>query len=136
MKVVLATLGAMFALATLLPDRGMPAPIVETAGCLPGFVWRQAAPGDAVCVGFMSRDRVALENRLAPARRDPRAGSGAVACRDGMVWREAVAGDTTCVPPRVRDAVRRENELAALRDRSFRAQATVSTGPLAGSASR
>ena len=109
----------------LLPDRQAPAPAIDTAGCRPGFVWRQAAPEDLVCVGYLSRDRIALENRLAASRRDPLAPPGSSACRDGLVWRLAVDGDTVCVTPRVRDRVREENVVAPHQDRSFRQAATI-----------
>jgi hypothetical protein len=120
--VVLVALGALVVVAMLNRDRAAPEVTVETAGCRPGFVWRQAGPDDAVCVGFLSRDRIALENRLAASRRT----SDTATCRDGLVWREAFAGDTTCVTPWARKAVRIENALTAAQQLRSTRQTAIS----------
>jgi hypothetical protein len=39
--------------------------------CRPGFVWREATPGDHVCVPVSTRSQVASDNAQASARIDP-----------------------------------------------------------------
>jgi len=43
-----------------------------TNQCLPGYVWREAFPGDYVCVSGETRSQAALDNSQADARRDPK----------------------------------------------------------------
>ncbi|MQA18432.1 fibronectin type III domain-containing protein [Rugamonas rivuli] len=82
--------------------------------CRQGFVWREAKPGDHVCVYPGIRDRVAAENAVAGARRQSGGGPyGPNTCIQGYVWREAFPGDTVCVTPATRDDVRAQNERAA-----------------------
>lgn len=81
--------------------------------CLPGFVWREAFPGDQVCVPPASRERAARDNAAAASRKQP--DPPGEACRDGFVWREAFAGDTVCVSPDARAATRQANSLSASR---------------------
>lgn len=80
--------------------------------CRPGFVWREALPGDHVCVTPETRDATSRENQLAADRRAQGA-HGTVTCRSGFVWREAFAGDHACVTPEARARVRAENAGAA-----------------------
>jgi len=77
--------------------------------CKTGFVWRDAIPGDHVCVTGDSRSTVAAENASAGARVDPAGASGPNSCVVGYVWREAYVGDVVCVTPPRRTAVRQEN---------------------------
>lgn len=77
--------------------------------CINGYVWRDAAPGDHVCVRPGSRTRAQQENALAGSRVDPLGAYGPFTCVNGFVWREAFAGDMVCVTPARRDAVRIEN---------------------------
>lgn len=90
-------------------------PRVEVAhDCKPGYVWREAAPDDQVCVTPESRDRVRVENRLADIRRQPGGGPyGPNTCKMGFVWREAFPGDVVCVEGEIRSLVRQENAEAA-----------------------
>ena len=44
--------------------------------CLNGFVWREAFPGDAVCVKPQVRSDAKADNAAAASRRDPSAGYG------------------------------------------------------------
>ena len=134
MKALAVVAGALIVLAMLNGKRAAPDVTIETAGCRPGFVWRQASPDDAVCVGFLSRDRIALENRLAASRR----ASDAATCRYGLVWREAFADDTTCVTPWARKAVRIENALAAAQQLRSTRQSAINSerGPSAAPAAR
>ena len=79
--------------------------------CDAGYVWREAFPGDYVCVTPAVRDRVMRDNDLATSRWAP----GSLypgACSPGHVAREAYSGDTTCVTPAGRERARHENELA------------------------
>lgn len=73
--------------------------------CKSGFVWREAFPGDLVCVSPTTRELTREENRMAPARRLP----GRLTCRSGFVWREASVSDLVCVPTSRRDQAQRDN---------------------------
>ncbi|MCV7423961.1 hypothetical protein H7K45_25745 [Mycobacterium yunnanensis] len=83
--------------------------------CVQGFVWREARPGDTVCVTPGVRDAIAAQNANAGANKDPQAGSGPESCSQGYVWREAFDGDTICVTPAVRSATLADNAAAASR---------------------
>jgi hypothetical protein len=80
--------------------------------CLSGFVWREAAANDNVCVAPDSRTRAAEENRTAGTHR---AGGNTLNCVPGLVWREAFPNDTVCVTPGRRAEVREENRSATQR---------------------
>ena len=84
--------------------------------CKDGYVWRDAAPGDTICVPPASRDRAAADNAAASSRVQPGGGPyGPNTCRQGFVWREAFPGDVVCVTPDVRTETKQENELGASR---------------------
>ena len=84
--------------------------------CISGYVWREARPGDTVCVAPDVRARTGAENNGAALRREPSGGSyGANTCRQGYVWREAYAGDVVCVLPASRQAAKSDNAQAAQR---------------------
>uniref|UniRef100_UPI0035AE4EEB hypothetical protein n=1 Tax=Devosia sp. TaxID=1871048 RepID=UPI0035AE4EEB len=83
--------------------------------CAEGFVWRDAAAGDHVCVKPAGRQRAAEENALAASRVDPTGAYGPLSCVAGFVWREAFSGDMVCVTPDRRDAVANENRLGPSR---------------------
>jgi hypothetical protein len=71
--------------------------------CIQGFVWREAGPGDLVCVPPAERTETREENQLAASRRSPTGGPfGPDTCLQGFVWREAFHGDHVCVPPQSR----------------------------------
>ncbi len=58
----------------VLDDIPPPPPKVCPFGadqCLQGFVWREAFPGDHVCVSGATRTQTANDNAQAAARRDP-----------------------------------------------------------------
>jgi hypothetical protein len=79
-------------------------------------VWREARPGDKVCVTPEVRARTADENRRALTTRSPTGGAyGRDTCRQGFVWREAYPGDVVCVTPASRDAAADDNRRAAER---------------------
>jgi hypothetical protein len=78
--------------------------------CLTGFVWRDARPGDKVCVTPDTRSRTAAENRAAASTRSPTGGAyGPNTCKSGFVWREAYAGDAVCVVPSSRQQAASDN---------------------------
>jgi hypothetical protein len=84
--------------------------------CLSGFVWRDARPGDKVCVTPVMRAQVAGENGGAASRRQPGGGAyGPNTCRAGLVWREAYVGDVVCVTPVSRQQAAADNAAAASR---------------------
>ena len=81
--------------------------------CLQGFVWREAAPSDHVCVPPETRARVARQNQEALSHRLPNGGAyGPNTCVPGYVWREAFAGDVVCVTPEERAQAAEDNRLA------------------------
>ncbi|MGW0159869.1 hypothetical protein ACWDUN_11150 [Mycobacterium sp. NPDC003323] len=95
--------------------------------CTSGFVWREARPGDRVCVTPAERDAVAQQNANFGANRDPNAGYGPLGCAQGFVWREAFDGDAFCVPPGFRQQMFGAN--AAANSRKAANQAPVPPPP-------
>jgi hypothetical protein len=83
--------------------------------CIQGYVWREARPGDTVCVTPDIRTTVAQQNATPGANKDPNAGSGPQSCSQGYVWREAFNGDTICVTPAFRQQMFDANGAAASR---------------------
>ncbi len=78
--------------------------------CRNGYVWREAYPGDRVCVTPQQRARARADNGQADVRRSASGGAyGADTCRQGYVWREAYAGDHVCVLPAERRRARWDN---------------------------
>ena len=85
----------------------------RTEKCLEGFVWRNAAPFDHVCVTPDIRARVAQQNAEAPAHTTTYGPYyGEMQCMDGYVWRDAYAGDQTCVVDSDRDQAHADNQTA------------------------
>jgi hypothetical protein len=83
--------------------------------CRPGFVWREAFPGDRVCVTPETRARAQFDNSQAAARRDPKGAFGPDTCIPGFVWREARPGDHVCVTPETRAQTAADNRAAPFR---------------------
>jgi hypothetical protein len=83
--------------------------------CRSGYVWREAFPGDRVCVTPPTRDQAAQDNAQAGARRQAGGAYGPDTCRSGYVWREAGANDRVCVTPPTRDEAAKDNAQAAAR---------------------
>ncbi len=77
--------------------------------CKSGYVWRDAIPGDHVCVRPNRRSTAAHENSIAGSRVNPGGSYGPNTCKVGFVWREAYAGDVVCVSGARRSQVRQEN---------------------------
>jgi hypothetical protein len=89
---------------------------IDTGMCLPGYVWREAVPGDHVCVTPATRDQAAQDNSLASSRVSPTGGAyGPDTCLQGYVWRDAVPGDHVCVTGETRAQAAQDNSLAASR---------------------
>lgn len=102
----------MFLLALVLPDAVAQRP----AQCRQGFVWREAFPGDYVCVTPQTRTRAAQDNSQAAARRQRGGGAaGPNTCIPGYVWREARPNDHVCVTPQTRDQTAADNHAAPSR---------------------
>ena len=92
-----------------------PAPLSSDI-CIQGFVWREAFPGDRVCVMPAIRAQAAEDNRLAVSRRPPSGGSyGPDTCKEGFVWRDAGPRDHVCVPPSTRAQAKEDNNAASSR---------------------
>ncbi len=86
------------------------------ARCIESYVWRDAFPGDYVCVKPETRRQAAADNSQAEARRQPGGGPyGRDTCRSGYVWREASPSDLACVTPAVRAQTAEDNALASQR---------------------
>lgn len=84
--------------------------------CRQGYVWREAFPGDHVCVTPQIRAQAADDNRQASARRAPGGGPyGPDTCLQGFVWREARPDDHVCVTPEARTQAASDNQQAAAR---------------------
>jgi hypothetical protein len=83
--------------------------------CVQGYVWREAVPGDHVCVTPDIRSEAAYDNSQAASRVDPNGAYGPDSCIQGYVWREAVTGDHVCVTPDVRSQTWADNAAAASR---------------------
>jgi hypothetical protein len=92
--------------------------------CLEGYVWREAFPGDDVCVTPDRRQQTADENAQAASLVDPNGAYGPDTCINGYVWREAgtdnpvfplqLITDHVCVTPDIRSQVWEENNVLAL----------------------
>jgi hypothetical protein len=84
--------------------------------CKSGYVWREATPGDEVCVTPTVRNRTRRENALAARFREPNGGAyGPDTCKQGYVWRETIPSDRVCVLPRIRAEAAEDNRQAESR---------------------
>lgn len=99
--------------------------------CPQGYVWREAVPGDHVCVYPIRRRQARDDNRLAAGRSN---GTGVWDCRKGFVWREAVPSDHVCVVPARRTETWHDNAQAAGRVREALLDTTSATATLPASA--
>jgi hypothetical protein len=79
--------------------------------CITGYVWRNAFPGDAVCVTPQTREDAAADNAAAEGRHQ----SGSTNCLTGFVWRAARPTDLVCVTPEIRARVAEDNTMASRR---------------------
>ena len=109
---MLAALGGVASQATAVAD---PLPYGPDT-CNQGFVWREAGPGDVVCVTPAIRTSTAQQNQAAGQNVEPNGGAyGPNTCKQGFVWREAFSGDSVCVTPAVRTQAANDNAAAASR---------------------
>jgi hypothetical protein len=87
--------------------------------CIEGFVWREAVPGDHVCVIPARRQQAIEDNAQADSRRSPTGGDfGVNTCVSGFVWRTATPEDLVCVTPQTRAETLEDNGLAESRRRT------------------
>jgi len=128
---VSALVGAAVVTSLSQPAQADPLPYGPDT-CISGYVWREARPGDTVCVTPAVRDQVAQQNAHPSSNKDPLAGSGPESCSQGYVWREAFDGDTICVTPAVRSATLADNAAAASRKAANAPIATPAPKPQAG----
>ncbi|MFN0149045.1 MAG: toll/interleukin-1 receptor domain-containing protein [Dehalococcoidia bacterium] len=77
------------AVPTPRPATAVPSPTPFKDECKPGFVWREAIPGDHVCVTPDVRQQALDDNRAAAGRIDPAGAFGRDSCKSGFVWRDA-----------------------------------------------
>jgi hypothetical protein len=77
--------------------------------CAARYVWRDAFPGDHVCVSTDSRNQAASDNAAAASRVNPNGAYGPNTCVNGYVWRVARSTDLVCVTPAVRTQTANEN---------------------------
>jgi hypothetical protein len=105
------------------------------ARCASGYVWREAFPGDVVCVTPETRAQAARDNAEAEARKQPGGGEyGPNTCRSGYVWREARPEDLVCVTPEVRTQAAEDNRAAPARLAAAPPPATESGPQMQGAA--
>ncbi|WP_214405040.1 hypothetical protein [Pseudonocardia lacus] len=77
--------------------------------CAAGYVWRDAFPGDHICVTPASRNQAASDNAAAASRVNPQGAYGPNTCVNGYVWRVARSTDLVCVTPAIRTQTANEN---------------------------
>ena len=81
--------------------------------CEQGLVWRDAFPGDHVCVSGATRQQAQIDNAAASSRRSPNGGVfGPDTCKQGFVWRDASANDHVCTTGVVRAQASDDNRNA------------------------
>jgi hypothetical protein len=85
------------------------------SSCLKGYVWREAAPFDHVCVTPAERSQAAYDNSQASSRINPSGAHGPLSCVKGYDWRKAFGGDYVCVTPAQRSLVAYDNSQALAR---------------------
>lgn len=108
-------IAAVASLAVPVPAYADPLPYGPDT-CIQGFVFREARPGDTVCVTPSVRSGTAQDNANAASNVQPGGGAyGPNTCKQGFVWREAFGGDTVCVTPAVRGQAKADNAAAASR---------------------
>ncbi len=83
--------------------------------CQNGYVWREAATFDHVCVTPDQRSQAAYDNSQAPSRVNPYGAYGPQSCVSGYVWRQAFGGDYVCVTPGERSQAAYDNSQAIAR---------------------
>lgn len=126
-------LAAAVGVAGVVPAQADPLPYGPDT-CVSGYVWREAGPGDHVCVKPGVRDSTAQENANPDLHRQPGGGAyGPDTCATGYVWREAFGGDHVCVSPAVRQQASNDNAKAESRYQRNAVDPFGPGGPFAGS---
>jgi hypothetical protein len=131
-RLALAVIGLVASVTPLLMPGSAAQAIVDYGpnSCLQGYVWRDARPGDFVCVTGATRSQAAYDNTQAAARRDPNGGAwGPNTCFYGWVWRDAFAEDFVCVTGATRSQAAYDNAQAAARRNSVRVRHGAYTIP-------
>ena len=88
---------------------------LRQGNCAPRYVYRNAVPGDRVCVTQMVQAQVLEDNKHTAERRAGSGPYGPDTCKQGYVWREATPGDHVCVEPSVRNQAALDNRQAQYR---------------------
>ncbi|MEU8034289.1 hypothetical protein AB0C13_37860 [Streptomyces sp. NPDC049099] len=107
-----ATLAAGILTTVGQPAAAAPQPLAFDT-CPQGYVWREAVPGDHVCVYPVRRQQARDDNAAAPTRVNPSGPYGPDTCLQGYVWREVVRTDHVCVVPARRAQAWDDNAQAA-----------------------
>ncbi|WP_329375528.1 hypothetical protein [Streptomyces sp. NBC_01483] len=115
------------------PAAAAPQPVAFDT-CPQGYVWREAVPGDHVCVYPVRRQQARDDNAAAPTRVNPSGLYGPDTCVQGYVWREAVGTDHVCVVPERRAQAWDDNAQAAGRVHEAWLDATSASATLQTSA--
>jgi len=102
----IAAVAAAAVAATLVTALPAPAADYGPDTCRVPYVWRDAFPGDHVCVDGRTRDQAASDNAAAGARRVSPANP---TCLSPFVWREARASDLVCVLTATRTQTANDN---------------------------
>lgn len=133
----LPVVAAAVGMAAVVPAQADPLPYGPDT-CISGYVWREAGPGDHVCVKPEIRDSTARENADPDQHRQPGGGAyGPDTCAAGYVWREAFSGDHVCVSTAVRNQASIDNAKAENRyERNAPLDPFGPGGPFAGSHDR
>jgi hypothetical protein len=123
-------IAALAGIAGQAPAQAEPLPYGPDT-CIQGFVWREARPGDTVCVTPDIRTATAQQNANAAQNREPNGGAyGPNTCKQGFVWREAFDGDVACVTPGVRQQAATDNAAAASRKQADQPKPTPAPAPV------
>jgi hypothetical protein len=102
---------ATFCLVVPSPAQAAPSPDI----CVSGYVWREAVPGDRVCVTPQTRLQAWYDNSQVDLRRNPGGAYGFHTCVNGYVWRVVVPSDLVCVLPSTRTQAAYDNSQAPYR---------------------
>ena len=106
-------IGRLLAVVLISICSGLFSQAEAAPGCRYPFVWREAFPGDYVCVAPAVRAQARRDNAAALGRINPiNHDYGPDTCRYGYVWREAIPSDHVCVRPEVRAQAASDNSQA------------------------
>lgn len=103
---------AIAGVAVLAPPRDGSAQ--EGGSCQAPFVFREAVPGDRVCVAPGAHEQAQRDNAEAASRKGENV-FGRAGCKDGFIVRGITTDDNVCVTPETREQVVADNALAETR---------------------